>query len=688
MAEPLKMRRFRAGCVIPLAFLSCLVCPGTPQQVDPYKKWIEEEVAYIVTPRERDVYMRLATDKERRIFIEAFWKQRDPTPGTPRNEFREEHYRRLAYADQMFGRGTSLPGWRTDRGRIYIILGPPKNIESYDNVQNVFPTQIWFYLGDPGLGLPTGFNVIFFKKQGMGDYVLYSPVTDGPASLIADDTGAAYDNQKAAQVLARYEPNLARQTLSLIPGERAPSGSVSLSSANLMARIMASPLQKVEDGYAQALLRFKDVVEVEYTANYIASDASVTVARDASGVFLVHYSIEPKKISFEEAGEHYEARFELNGRVTDGTGRTVFQFDKTMPLVADRDELQDIGAKAVALQDLFPLIAGQYTFDLLLKNPASKEFTSFTARIVVPSDPAAPGMTALLLGYGAETRTPGRGRTAFQFGDVQILTQSRKSFAARDTMTIFTQVLGPPGSIRPNSSVRFVFKKDNQVVLSRDVACQDESPGSDIFVTQPLADFSPGYYDIEASLVGPDGRALCASKELFEISGFPQIPRPLIMSAVLPEADREALLYVTGLQMLMTGDSKGAAGRLAQAYEDRPGRAGYALGYARALLLLRDYARAMEILTPLAGPEGQAPGEVSALLGQACLGLGEYKEAAEHYEAYLAKSGANIDVLNDLGTCYYRLGYMEEAVKVWTKSLELNPNQEKIRALIESIKKK
>jgi GWxTD domain-containing protein len=686
--ESMRMRRFLARGIILLAFCQCFNSIGKPQPVESFKTWIDDDVAYIVTLRERDVYLRLTTDKERRIFMDLFWKQRDPTPNTLRNEFREEHYRRLDYADRMYGRGTSLPGRRTDRGRIYIVLGPPKNIESYDNVQNVYPTQIWFYLGDPGLGLPTGFNVIFFKKQGTGDYVLYSPVDDGPASLIADDMGAAYDNQTAARVLAKYEPNLARQTLTLIPGERVTSGSVSLASTNLIARVFASPQKKVEDRYADTLLRFKDVIEVEYTANYILSDASVTVARDASGFFFVHYSIEPKKISFEDVGERFEARFELNGRVTDGAGRTVFQFDKTIPLVAARDELQDIGAKAVALQDLFPLIAGQYTFDLLLKNPASKEFTSFSAKIAVPPDPAGLGMTSLLLGYGSENRAAGTGRTAFQFRDRQVLAQALKSFVAKDTMIVFFQVLGPTQEIWSKGTLRLVFKQEGRIVLSRDVGFPAGNPGPDIFASQSLADFTPGYYDIEASLLSPDGQILCASKENFEISGFPEIPRPLIVSSVLQEADREALLYVTGLQTLMTGDPKGAAERLAQAYGARPERPGYALGYARALSRLQDLARAREVLTPLAGPGKEPAGEVLALLGQACHNLGQYSEAVSYYTAYLARFGANVDILNFLGTCHFKLGNKDEAVRAWTKSLEINPDQEKIRNLLETLKKK
>ncbi|HSA94686.1 MAG TPA: GWxTD domain-containing protein, partial [Acidobacteriota bacterium] len=158
-----------------------------------YRRWLDEEVVYIITRRERDVFLKLQTDRERDIFIEAFWKQRDPTPATPQNEAEEEHRRRLDYANKFYGRSVPLPGWKTDRGRIYILLGPPKNIEQYDNVNGVYPTEIWFYLGDPSLGLPTAFNVIFFKKDGVGDYILYSPTEHGPRSLIASSMGGYRD---------------------------------------------------------------------------------------------------------------------------------------------------------------------------------------------------------------------------------------------------------------------------------------------------------------------------------------------------------------------------------------------------------------------------------------------------------------------------------------------------------------
>ncbi len=98
-----------------------------------YKKWLEEEVVYIISEKERQVFLSLQTDQERDIFIEAFWKQRDPTPNTPENEFKTEHYRRIKFANERFGRETPTPGWKTDMGRIYIILGEPRQIERLEN---------------------------------------------------------------------------------------------------------------------------------------------------------------------------------------------------------------------------------------------------------------------------------------------------------------------------------------------------------------------------------------------------------------------------------------------------------------------------------------------------------------------------------------------------------------------------
>jgi len=115
------------------------------EKADVYKKWLEEDVRWIITDSERSEFMRLSTDKQRDQFVEAFWLRRDPTPGTPENEFKEEHYRRIAYSNIHFASG--VPGWKTDRGRVYIVYGPPDEIDTQPgkNGNSNYPTQIWRY---------------------------------------------------------------------------------------------------------------------------------------------------------------------------------------------------------------------------------------------------------------------------------------------------------------------------------------------------------------------------------------------------------------------------------------------------------------------------------------------------------------------------------------------------------------
>ena len=129
----------------------------------PYQKWLNEDVVYIITDEERAAFHRLQADEERETFIEQLWLRRDPTPGTLENEFREEHYRRIAYANERFA--SRIPGWKTDRGRIYITYGPPDEIDDHSSggtyqrpaeegggTTSTFPFQQWRYRYIEGIG--------------------------------------------------------------------------------------------------------------------------------------------------------------------------------------------------------------------------------------------------------------------------------------------------------------------------------------------------------------------------------------------------------------------------------------------------------------------------------------------------------------------------------------------------------
>ena len=228
-----------------------------------YRKWLQEDVVYIITATEKKVFMKLETDRERNIFIEAFWKHRDPNPNTVKNEFKKEHYRRITFANQRFGKESPGPGWRSDMGRIYITLGEASYVERHENLAEVYPVIIWFYEGMIEYGLPNAFSVVFFKRTGIGEFELYSPVKYGPQHLLIHYKGDPTNYLAAYYELLQIEPNIASISLSLIPGEAIHTLSPSIASEILISgKIPSAPHKKVKDIYAEKLLKYKDV-EVE-----------------------------------------------------------------------------------------------------------------------------------------------------------------------------------------------------------------------------------------------------------------------------------------------------------------------------------------------------------------------------------------------------------------------------------------
>jgi GWxTD domain-containing protein len=136
---------------------------------NPYDKWLNQDVVYIIDDAERAAFLKLTTDAERDRFIEQFWLRRDPTPGTPRNEFKDEHYRRIAFANQRFRTASGMPGWQTDRGHMYILYGPPDEIESHPRGARA-AYEIWMYHHVEGIG--ENVTVTFVDHTGRGDYRL------------------------------------------------------------------------------------------------------------------------------------------------------------------------------------------------------------------------------------------------------------------------------------------------------------------------------------------------------------------------------------------------------------------------------------------------------------------------------------------------------------------------------------
>ena len=152
----------------------------------------QETSPYLLQHRDNPVHWQpwdrvapLGSVEERNLFIEAFWRKRDPNPVTLDNEYKIEHYRRIDYANTYLGRETSREGWRTDRGRYYVLLGEPREIQRFDGYGQIVSSHLWFYQGDLRMGIPAFFYLLFFKRNDIGEYRLYSPVIDGRSDMVS-----------------------------------------------------------------------------------------------------------------------------------------------------------------------------------------------------------------------------------------------------------------------------------------------------------------------------------------------------------------------------------------------------------------------------------------------------------------------------------------------------------------------
>src|SRR6476660_3420986 len=168
--------------LLPLTFLKPAATQKQKLEKN-YKEWLERDVAYLITKEERTAFLNLATDDARDQFIQNFWELRNPTPGSAENKFKDDVYERISYANAHFGAGSGGEGWRTDRGRAYVTLGPPQQKEVHYSAANLFPIEIWFYsFNHPSL--PPFFYLMFYRHEGFGDFRFYSPSIDGPDRLV------------------------------------------------------------------------------------------------------------------------------------------------------------------------------------------------------------------------------------------------------------------------------------------------------------------------------------------------------------------------------------------------------------------------------------------------------------------------------------------------------------------------
>ncbi len=653
-----------------------------------YRDWLKL-VDYIILPQEKEVFLQLKNDRDRDIFIETFWKQRDPTPGTPQNEFKDEHINRFLYANEHFRRGTTREGWMTDMGRIYILLGPPNSIERFDMQAGVHPCEIWYYYGDTKRGLPPHFAVIFYKRGGVGEYKLYNPVSDGPESLLIDTQGIDLtDFSSVYNKIKELAPTLANVSFTLIPGQVPYRFTPSQSAPILLANILDYQKKKVSPAYATNFLNYKGIVSVEYATNFIECISHLSVLRDPRlDLFFVHFSINPKSVSVDyfEPKDQYYLNYQLTVNLRKGE-EIIFQYTKDYPLYFSPSQMEKIRAGGLSIQDSFPVFPGDYTVTVLLQNSVGKEFSFFEKIIHVPEKSGFPFISGINLAYDIQNEE-GLSHLPYKIGQKRYFVDPSNLFSTKDKIILFIDLINITKEFWGKGEIEIKIEgSDKKEKLLDKIYLRDFSYSNNMEMSKEIGSgFPPDYYQMIIALK-ENGKEIQKEKVNFSISNSPNLPHPNIFSKRLPSQNNFLLFYMLATQAEKLKKNDEAEVYYKKVLELNPEFIDGILSYSNFLLNTRRFEEALLFAEKLKD-NSEKKFDYFLLKGQAFRGLGDFREAINNLLEANKIYNSDIRVLNSLGYCYFKIGKREEAIRALKSSLSLNPKQKDIEELVRRIER-
>src|SRR6185437_13798926 len=342
-----------------------------PELKKAYKDWLDKDVTYIITDEERKAFKKLETDDEREHFIEEFWRRRDPDPDTDENEYREEYYERIAYANEHFASG--IPGWKTDRGRIYIMYGKPDelethpsggayNRESYEGggSTTTYPFERWFYRYIAGVG--SGVEIEFVDPTGSGEYRIARNPDEKDALL----------NVPGAGLTLAEEMGLADKS-----DRVAGAGGVGMQNYMREQDSPFSRLQLLADLSRPPQIKFNDLASAVNTPvvedNPLNFDVRVDFFRQSDERVITAFTIQTdnSNLVFQDSGGLQQAQLNIFGKITHVSGRRAGIFEDPVITRATPEELAEAKERKSAYQKAVALAPGRYKLDVIVRDVAS-----------------------------------------------------------------------------------------------------------------------------------------------------------------------------------------------------------------------------------------------------------------------------------------------------------------------------
>jgi len=483
----------------------------------PYKTWLNQDVVYIITDQERKAFLGLSNDEERDAFIEAFWRRRNPDPDSPENTAREEHYRRIAYANEHFAAGE--PGWKTDRGRIYIEWGPPDSIDShpsgglYDRPADegggsttTFPFEVWHYRYLPGLG--ENVNIEFVDTCMCGDYHFTLDPSEKDALLHVPGAGLTdWEQENHKDKTDRFKCAGVGYCGGGPMGDMAQGKE--FDRIEMAAKLFAPPPEQFKD--LDAFTSYHRLLPGPVLPFDVRTDfVKVT---DNMDMVPITVQFNNRDITFVTKDGVSTGVLNILGKFTTLTDRTVQTFENQVEIQQPSELLQnELGRKSVYWKAI-PLPPGLYRLDIVVKDVNNPDHIGIYGRgIEVPSFPDEKLGTSSLILADQMHQVPSSeiGEGNFVIGDMFIRPRVADGFAKpvifkRDQpLSFWMQVynLGIDQATRSNSATvtyEITDTANGDVILQKEMPSKDLGAHSDeltVDKTLPIAGLAPGNYKV------------------------------------------------------------------------------------------------------------------------------------------------------------------------------------------------
>ncbi|HLA96782.1 MAG TPA: GWxTD domain-containing protein [Pyrinomonadaceae bacterium] len=441
-----------------------------PELKEAYKRWLNTDVDYIITKEEKRAFMALQTDEERENFIENFWRRRDPNPDTEENEYREEYYERIAYANEHYTSG--IPGWKTDRGRTYIAWGKPDSVEShpsggaYDRPSyegggstTTYPFEIWFYRHLDNVG--DGLEIEFVDPTGTGEYRIARNANEKDALMMVPGAGLT-----TAESLGLSDK-----------GDRI-SG-MGGNGTNYM-REQDTPFRRLEIMTAlqrPPQVKFSDLAGIAggdsgvLDNNPLPFDLRVDFFRQSEDRVVATFTVQAdnRELQFANEGGLQTARMNIYGRITAVSGKRSGIFEDSVTTNATTEELVDLRDKKSVYQKAVALTPGTYKVDVVVRDVGTGNKGVVSQGFTVPRyDEKKLSTSTLILAAKLRTTTDRDIGSSFVIGNAKVIPNLSGRYKQGQEVGVYMQVYNAgidQTTLRPAVDVEYILMKDGKEIL-------------------------------------------------------------------------------------------------------------------------------------------------------------------------------------------------------------------------------